>query len=71
MSSVSHPVRDISSRSFSDLSLDPAIIDVLRRREITVPTAVQLAVIPDAAHCPQFENEPAWWAALSGFLERL
>ena len=31
----------------------------------------ELAVIPDAAHCPQFENEPAWWAALSGFLERL
>ena len=45
---MSHPVRDVQSRSFSDLSLDPAIIDVLRRRDITVPTPVQLAVIPDA-----------------------
>jgi superfamily II DNA/RNA helicase len=48
VSSVSHPVRDVSSRSFSELSLDPAIIDVLRRRDIIVPTPVQLAVIPDA-----------------------
>ena len=31
----------------------------------------ELAVIPDAAHSPQFENPDAWWAALSGFLERL
>ena len=27
-----------------------------------------LAVIPDAGHCPQFENADAWWQALSGFL---
>ena len=45
---MSHLVRDVSSRSFSDLSLDPSIVDVLRRRDITVPTPVQLAVIPDA-----------------------
>ncbi|MGI9084384.1 MAG: DEAD/DEAH box helicase [Aeromicrobium sp.] len=48
MSSVSHPVRDGSSRSFSDLSLDRALVDVLRRRGISVPTPVQEAVIPDA-----------------------
>jgi pimeloyl-ACP methyl ester carboxylesterase len=28
----------------------------------------QLAVIPDAAHSPQFEHPEAWWAAVSGFL---
>ena len=27
-----------------------------------------LAVIPDAGHCPQFENSAEWWQALSGFL---
>jgi pimeloyl-ACP methyl ester carboxylesterase len=27
-----------------------------------------LAVIPDAGHCPQFENSDAWWSALQGFL---
>jgi pimeloyl-ACP methyl ester carboxylesterase len=27
-----------------------------------------LAVIADAGHCPQFENSPEWWQALSGFL---
>lgn len=27
-----------------------------------------LAVIPDAGHCPQFENSDAWWSALEGFL---
>jgi len=28
----------------------------------------QLAVIPDAAHSPQFENPDAWWQAVSAFL---
>jgi pimeloyl-ACP methyl ester carboxylesterase len=27
-----------------------------------------LAIIPDAGHCPQFENEDAWWSALTGYL---
>jgi 3-oxoadipate enol-lactonase len=27
-----------------------------------------LAVIPDAGHCPQFENSSAWWQALAAFL---
>ena len=27
-----------------------------------------LEIIPDAGHCPQFENAEAWWQALSGFL---
>jgi pimeloyl-ACP methyl ester carboxylesterase len=27
-----------------------------------------LAVIPDAGHCPQFENPDAWWKALTGYL---
>jgi superfamily II DNA/RNA helicase len=45
---VSTSVRDVSSRSFSDLSLSRPIVDVLRRRGITTPTPVQLAVVPDA-----------------------
>jgi pimeloyl-ACP methyl ester carboxylesterase len=27
-----------------------------------------LAVIPDAGHCPQFENPDAWWKALTAYL---
>ena len=27
-----------------------------------------LALIPDAGHCPQFENPDAWWQALTGYL---
>jgi len=27
-----------------------------------------LEIIPDAGHCPQFENTDAWWDALVGFL---
>jgi pimeloyl-ACP methyl ester carboxylesterase len=27
-----------------------------------------LAVIPDAGHCPQFENSAEWWAAVAAFL---
>jgi len=27
-----------------------------------------LAIIPDAGHSPQFENQDAWWQALSAFL---
>jgi pimeloyl-ACP methyl ester carboxylesterase len=35
-----------------------------------IPDA-RLAVIPDAAHSPQFENPEAWWKALSGFLHEV
>ena len=31
----------------------------------------ELAIIPNAGHCPQFENSEAWWQALSTFLARL
>ena len=31
----------------------------------------RLVVIPDAGHSPQFENPPAWFAALDGFLAEL
>jgi pimeloyl-ACP methyl ester carboxylesterase len=30
-----------------------------------------LAVIPDAGHCPQFENPEAWWQALTGYLDTI
>jgi pimeloyl-ACP methyl ester carboxylesterase len=29
---------------------------------------VPIAVISDAAHCPQFEKSAEWWEALAGFL---
>lgn len=31
----------------------------------------ELVVIPDAGHCPQFENTDPWWSALTGFLSGL
>ena len=36
----------------------------------TIPGA-ELVVIPDAGHSPQFENGPAWLAALRAFLARV
>lgn len=30
-----------------------------------------LEIIPDAGHCPQFENPDAWWNALAGFLAKI
>jgi 3-oxoadipate enol-lactonase len=30
-----------------------------------------LEIIPDAGHCPQFENSDAWWTALAGFLAEI
>lgn len=38
-----------------------------RSMAATIPEA-QLIVIENAGHSPQFENPPAWYAALSGFL---
>jgi pimeloyl-ACP methyl ester carboxylesterase len=49
---------------------DTPFLKPSRRMADAVPGA-ELAVIPDAAHCPQFENADAWWSALSGFLARL
>jgi pimeloyl-ACP methyl ester carboxylesterase len=31
----------------------------------------QLVVVPDAGHSPQFENPPAWFEAVDGFLRAL
>jgi pimeloyl-ACP methyl ester carboxylesterase len=36
----------------------------------TVPGA-RLVVVPDAGHSPQFENPPAWIAAMLEFLRSL
>jgi pimeloyl-ACP methyl ester carboxylesterase len=30
-----------------------------------------LEIIPNAGHCPQFENSDAWWDALAGFLAKV
>jgi pimeloyl-ACP methyl ester carboxylesterase len=30
-----------------------------------------LKIIPNAGHCPQFENSDAWWDALAGFLAKI
>jgi pimeloyl-ACP methyl ester carboxylesterase len=41
-----------------------------QRMAAAVPRG-SLAVIPDAGHCPQFENTDAWWLALTEFLASL
>jgi pimeloyl-ACP methyl ester carboxylesterase len=40
-------------------------------RMAEVMPGASLAVIPDGAHSPQFEAPDAWWAALTGFLDRV
>lgn len=40
-------------------------------RMADVMPGASLAVIPDGAHSPQFEAPDAWWAALTGFLDRV
>ncbi len=47
---------------------DTGFLPASRRIADAIPTA-ELVVIPDAAHCPQFENPEAWWQAVSSFLE--
>lgn len=47
---------------------DRAFLGAARRLAEAIPGA-ELAVLPDAAHSPQFENPEAWWEAVSGFLE--
>ena len=49
---------------------DRPFVKPSQRMAEAIPDA-RLAVIPDAAHCPQFENERAWWAALTSFLDEL
>jgi 3-oxoadipate enol-lactonase len=49
---------------------DAPFLKPSHRMAEAIPDA-ELAVIPDAAHCPQFEAPDAWWAALSGFLARV
>jgi pimeloyl-ACP methyl ester carboxylesterase len=49
---------------------DDPFIGPSRRMAEAVPGA-ELAVIPDAAHSPQFEAPDAWWAALTTFLGKL
>jgi pimeloyl-ACP methyl ester carboxylesterase len=39
------------------------------RRIADAITQADLVVIPDAAHCPQFENPTAWWNAVAPFLK--
>lgn len=39
------------------------------RRIADAIASADLVVIPDAAHCPQFENPAAWWEAVAPFLK--
>ena len=47
--------------------LDEPFLGPSKRMADSVGEAV-LEIIPDAGHCPQFENRQAWWQALSSFL---
>ncbi len=49
---------------------DRPFIASSKRMAAAIPAAT-LVVLPDAGHSPQFENPEAWWAALSGFLDRI
>ena len=44
--------------------------DDCRRLAAAIPGS-HLTVIPGAGHVPQLEDPDAWWAAVSGFLDRL
>ncbi|HEY3722371.1 MAG TPA: alpha/beta fold hydrolase [Acidimicrobiia bacterium] len=46
---------------------DEPFLAVSRRMAETIPDS-ELVVVPDAGHSPQFENPPAWRAAIVGFL---
>jgi pimeloyl-ACP methyl ester carboxylesterase len=46
---------------------DEVFLDASRAMAATIPGAT-LVVVPDAGHSPQFENSPAWFAAVDGFL---
>ena len=45
---------------------DHAFLDVSHTMADVIPAA-QLVVVPEAGHSPQFENPPAWFAAVDDF----
>ncbi|MGH9049924.1 MAG: alpha/beta fold hydrolase [Acidimicrobiia bacterium] len=49
---------------------DRPFLDASRSMAATIPGA-ELVVVADAGHSPQFENAPAWFAAVDGFLRRV
>jgi 3-oxoadipate enol-lactonase len=49
---------------------DEPFIPHSQRMAGAIPDA-HLVVIPDAGHSPQFENGPAWFGALTAFLDRV
>jgi len=49
---------------------DVTFVEPCRQMAATVPGS-ELSVIPNAGHSPQFENPPAWFAALDSFLTEL
>ncbi|MGH9031011.1 MAG: alpha/beta fold hydrolase [Acidimicrobiia bacterium] len=49
---------------------DRPFLDASRSMAATIPGA-ELVVVADAGHSPQFENAPAWLAAVDGFLRRV
>jgi pimeloyl-ACP methyl ester carboxylesterase len=49
---------------------DRAFLDASRSMAATIPGA-ELVVVSDAGHSPQFENAPAWFAAVDEFLRQL
>jgi pimeloyl-ACP methyl ester carboxylesterase len=49
---------------------DTPFLKPSQRMAAAIPGA-ELAVIPDAAHSPQFENPEPWWKAVEGFLHRV
>ncbi len=61
LSGLTMPVRVVVG------SEDEGFLPASRRIADAISTA-DLVVIPDAAHCPQFENPDAWWQAVSTFL---
>lgn len=50
-------------------ALDKAFVPPSQSMAAAIPNA-ELAILPDAAHSPQFENEPAWLAAIEAHLTR-
>ena len=61
LASLTMPVRVVVGAE------DTGFLPASRRMADAIATA-DLVVIPDAAHCPQFENPQAWWDAVAPFL---
>lgn len=49
---------------------DTPFVRASERMAAALPNG-ELARVPGAAHCPQFESPDSWWATLSGFLRTL